>query len=226
VVRPDDLLVLTFQFINLQLVKPDQDGEPAAYLKPGKSAYIAVYFQGQNIAEEAFFEGDNDFPPKAARIMIPTMARLLPSRSHRSARPLAPGASQPAGIQSTAGRTTIPYTLESLLECLSRFELSVASTALPPEPKLRFLLPAHIWVTLQQARLSNLFDNIANIRVSQPVVRQARDCRFPRKAVNAYGQPIEPGARTRSCASAILEKSHRQVRTASSVLTRLGVIIH
>jgi hypothetical protein len=28
------------------------NGEPAAYLVPGKSPYIVAYFQGQNIAED------------------------------------------------------------------------------------------------------------------------------------------------------------------------------
>jgi hypothetical protein len=223
VVRPDDLLVLTFQFINLQLVQPDQGGEPEAYLKPGKSAYIAVYFQGQNIAEEAFFEGDNDFPSKGGSNNDPDNGKTssFPIPIGQRARSRLARRSRLV-FKVPANEPPIPYTLESLLACLSRFELSVASTALPPKPRLRFLLPAHIWLTVQQARLSNLFDNIADIRVSQPTVSPGPDLQVsPGLAVNAYGQPIEPGARTRSIASAILEKSHRQARSASSVLTRL-----
>jgi|GEM_PF-1743270 len=64
VVRPDDLLALVFEFVNMQLEVPDS-GSPVAVpsVAAGSSGqygttdpYLVVHFQGQNFAETAYFE--------------------------------------------------------------------------------------------------------------------------------------------------------------------------
>ncbi len=56
VLRPEDLLVLRFQFVNFVL--KTESGQPARLMriKPDKPAYIIVHFPPQHIAEQAFLE--------------------------------------------------------------------------------------------------------------------------------------------------------------------------
>lgn len=141
VVRPKDLLVLRFQFVNLALHY--REGAGNFLVRTGdKAAYLVVHFPPQNIAEQAFFEtsaeenyapakksdgspigpGDAGYPPAGggepptpppvkARIAGPSrLAFLIPKEI-----------------------TTIPYTLEALLDW-SKLEPSLPSVALPPPP--------------------------------------------------------------------------------------------
>jgi uncharacterized protein YoxC len=224
VVRPDDLLVLTFQFIDLPLQKTIENGEPTAYLVPGKSSYIAVYFQGQNIAEEAFFEGDSSLPSKAGSANDPdegkTSSTPIPTGTRARSR-LARRSRLVFKVPS--GEPPIPYTLEDLLERLKSYELSVASTALPPEPKLRLLLSPHFWTTVRQANLVNVFETVLSAGQSPRSASPVTNLRVtPGSDVNASGQMIEASTAPLSTASAILEQSHRLTRTTSGALTRLG----
>jgi hypothetical protein len=138
VLRPDDLLLLDFEFINLNLETGDAKG---AKLVPvsGKQAYIVVHFPPQNIAEEAFFEtrpaieSDPDFPkpskpsyvPDDEKPASPEKIESLPVQSRMS------GPSRlvfeiPEGIQE------IPYTIPGLLNWVG-YTQRVAPTALPPD---------------------------------------------------------------------------------------------
>jgi hypothetical protein len=224
VVRPDDMLVLTFQFIDLQLQKTTINGEPAAFLVPGKKPFIAVYFQGQNIAEEAFFEIDNDFP-------ISNVSNTDPDRNRTSSDTLQPGTRARARLARRSrlvfkvppGEPPIPYTLESLLERLSQYPLSVAPTALPPEPKLRLWLPPHFWTSIAQANLLNSFESVfagsstrQGMGLLQPLQLSSASLQPPG---NSIVQPTVPLSR----ASAILIQSHAQAKTASSALTHLAL---
>ena len=122
VLRPQDLLSLTFQFFNLTL-KPGSPNGQLVRTNPSAPAYISVGFPPQNIAEQAFFETAPEFkstvgneqgkPPVQGRIA--GSSRLV--------------FSVPGGINH------IPYTLSALLDW-SKFDLSVAPVALPA-PMLR-----------------------------------------------------------------------------------------
>ncbi|MEN4040749.1 MAG: hypothetical protein ROW39_00275 [Anaerolineaceae bacterium] len=223
VVRRDDLLVLTFQFIDLQLVKTVENGEPAAYLVPGKSPYIVAYFQGQNIAEEAFFEADSDLPAKGG-------AANDPDEGKTSSTPIAIGTRARARLARRSrlvfkvppGEPPIPYTLESLLERLSHYPLSVAPTARPPEPKLRLWLPPHFWTTIQQANWTNTFDAIFSAMASQPspTLRHSAGLAVEPAGLATGRRTAEPSA-PQSLANVILEQSHTQLRKASSALQPL-----
>ncbi|TAM81019.1 MAG: hypothetical protein EPN47_14155 [Acidobacteria bacterium] len=123
IIRPDDLLALTFNFYNMTLSAGV--GTPGLVrVDPNQPAYLVVQFGPQHIAEEAFFESNTPQPlPRNAEPPIPS--RLA-------------GGSRLAFIIPD-NVTEIPYTLESLLNW-SQFELSVTPLATPPKPfRLRYL---------------------------------------------------------------------------------------
>lgn len=112
--RPDDLLHLDFEFLNLKLVnlpRPHLVRENAA-----QPAYLIVHFPPQSIAEEAFYEASSPAesetpkpPPVFSRISGPSrLAFLIPDEIKE-----------------------IPLTLESLL-AWHLYQPSLVPVALPP----------------------------------------------------------------------------------------------
>src|SRR4030065_408576 len=81
VVRPNDLLVLRFEFINLKLQKTGEGDETDAYLIPGENALLAVHFQPQNLAEQAFLEeeggGGEPLKPPPVNSRLAGSSRLV-----------------------------------------------------------------------------------------------------------------------------------------------------
>jgi hypothetical protein len=130
-VRPLDLLVLDFEFVNLKLVG---DGDPQSVagvvpsssfhlerINPKAPTHIIVSLPGQHVAAEAFLEnapefGDNtsgqalEVPPVDARIA--GLSRLV--------------------FQVPSTVFSIPYTTQGLLAACESLPLSVAPQALPP----------------------------------------------------------------------------------------------
>jgi len=114
VIRPDDMLALIFEFINL---KPVITAEKNAVLEPvskSRHSYINVFFPQQSIAEQAIPEGelDNANLPWIVKSRISGLSRLsfvVPSED------------------------TIPLNLDSLLEKCEAYDLSVNYAARPPE---------------------------------------------------------------------------------------------
>ena len=118
VVRPDDLLHLRFQFINLLL--DTSAAAPARLVRhhPGKAAYIVVHFPPQHVGEQAFFESDPKDP-----LSRPAQARLAgPSR---------------LVFRLPAGMDDLPYTVDALLDW-GKLEPSLVPAALPPPPPLMY----------------------------------------------------------------------------------------
>ena len=116
VIRPDDMLALIFEFINL---KPVTGVKGRVSLKPvsgSRKAYINVFFPQQSIAEEAIIEEEEE-PDNA----------VLPSRVE----------SRVSGLSRLSfivpAKDTIPLTLDSLLEKCEAYDLSVSPAAKPPE---------------------------------------------------------------------------------------------
>ncbi len=114
VIRPEDMLVLRFEFVGLTL----QTGgdKPARLVRKSPQAYIIAHFPPQHIAEQAFFEAikasDSETPAEP-----PVQARMAgPSR---------------LVFKVPAAVTEIPYTLEELLSWI-KHEQSVSPVALPP----------------------------------------------------------------------------------------------
>ena len=116
--RPDDLLSLDFECINL-VMKP---GVPPKLVrgKSGSPAYLIVHFPPQHIAEQAFFEAAPPADPSTSETPAqpPVQARISgPTRLAFSI---------PNEIKE------IPLTLESLMSW-EMYEPSLAPVALPPK---------------------------------------------------------------------------------------------
>lgn len=116
VIRPQDLLVLRFEFVNLTLATAPATPAKLTKADAGKSAYIIVHFQPQHITELAFFEattaaGSDPLtdPPVKSRMAGPS--RLV--------------------FRLNPAITEIPFELEALLQW-AQLEQTVAPHALPP----------------------------------------------------------------------------------------------
>lgn len=70
VVRPEDLLILTFEFVGITL------NRTAGTFQAGSGAKIIVHFQPQHIAERAFFTADNE---PADKTSVPANAKKASS---------------------------------------------------------------------------------------------------------------------------------------------------
>jgi hypothetical protein len=107
-VRPDDLLALTFELSNLAL-DPTQTPPRLVRVDAGQAALLIVHFPPQHIGEAGF---------RAAPVLPPTPAGAVLAGPSRLAFRL------PAGISS------LPLTVEALLDW-GNYELAVAANALP-----------------------------------------------------------------------------------------------
>jgi hypothetical protein len=116
--RPDDLLNLDFEFINLKL----NPGNPPTLVRQnaGSPAYLIVHFPPQSIAEEAFYEVAEEFnaPGKSDPLRPPPVFSRISGRSRLA-------------FRIPDSLPTIPYTLESLL-AWDLLEPSLVPVALPP----------------------------------------------------------------------------------------------
>lgn len=144
VLRTDDLLALTFEFIHMKL-DASAKGKPPLLVPAVKNrpSYLAVHIQGQNIAEQAFFRVQPETP-------IPTTSPGPSQPPDPDANPTpTPGgtAEFPEGLPHfpvdrrladesrlvfamPSGFKSLPLVLETLLDW-SRFMPSVPPTALP-----------------------------------------------------------------------------------------------
>ncbi|MEN6310356.1 MAG: hypothetical protein ABFD80_02325, partial [Acidobacteriota bacterium] len=113
VLRPDDLLNLEFEFINLKLDK----GSPPKLVrqKSGSPAYMIVHFPPQSIAEEAFWEAAGEYKP-ATRSGMFRVFQLQPNSDVPRTPPVLSRLSGPSRLAFRIPDDVeeIPYTLESL----------------------------------------------------------------------------------------------------------------
>lgn len=133
VIRPEDLLVLQFEFLNVDLTppKPDQPGR----LTGSANSYILVHLQAQHIAERAYFQATENVQQSQEEVM----AGQLPPPGNEPPEP--PGAvlARLAGASRLAyvlpAGESVDYTLAGLLDALTRLPLSVAPvSAYDPRP--------------------------------------------------------------------------------------------
>ncbi|CAN5390102.1 hypothetical protein BH10BAC6_BH10BAC6_00710 [soil metagenome] len=123
VIRPDDLLVLTFEFVNITV-----NAAAGTFSSNGNGAILIVHFQPQHIAERAFFYTE-DKPVKnvgfkassptgsAEPLLDPPIDAILAHDSRLAFR-------VPNGYRGT-------MSIEGLLDW-SKFEMSVSPAAKPP----------------------------------------------------------------------------------------------
>lgn len=123
VIRPDDLLVLTFEFVNITV-----NAGAGTFSSNGDGAHLIVHFQPQQIAERAFFYTEDkpvkdtefkDSAPKGSSepLLDPPIDAILAHDSRLAFR-------VPGGYRGT-------MSVEGLLDW-SKFEMSVSPAAKPP----------------------------------------------------------------------------------------------
>jgi hypothetical protein len=149
VVRPEDLVHLSFSFVNLRF-DPGPEGTPVLTRRASnRAAYLVVDCHSQHIIEEALFEIAPGYP-----IKDPTPPVGLPQgqappedpdKNKVNSVPFPPPA--PPVFASLSGSSrlvfkvtteAIPYSTKGLLAAMSHLDLSVAPQALPPVRRYRF----------------------------------------------------------------------------------------
>lgn len=139
VIRPEDLLVLEFELVNLEIEK-SAGKAPAMLVKKGPgAAFLVVRFPPQHLTEIAYFTTVPDIP-----VSTPPGAPTDPD-APGSTPPPADEEPDPPPIQAIVSswsrlvfrvpdeRLPIPWQLDALLEAMGELELSVAGNARPPK---------------------------------------------------------------------------------------------
>ena len=133
IIRPDDLLVLSFDLVNLK-VQPGEKDSKAQLIKQGSgAAYLIVNFPPQNIAEIAYFSTEEvvtDIEP--AGEVEPPEEPPIQARLAGWSRLV---------FRVPDERLPIDWTLDALLLAMNSLELSVPANALPPQPRYQPLFP-------------------------------------------------------------------------------------
>jgi hypothetical protein len=222
VIRPDDLVVLAFDLVNLQ-VKPSEGHESAMLIKKGSgAAYLIAWFPPQHILEEAYF------------VRVPKYPVAIPSNPGQK-KPYVDSDKdtnedddlQPPPINARiAGwsrlvfyvpddRLPIQWTLEGLLKAMRELELSVAANALPPKEKshaLRDILATSVKAaTLTQSLTVSSSELTA---ATSPLFRATADVDASARMFEAVvGPPVAGASRIFAVA-----RNRRKVRTVGNAL--------
>lgn len=130
VLRPFDLLHLTFHFQNLQLDVDDPKNPLLIRGDPDEPALIIVRFPPQHVQEEAFFEAEPQPIPSDPDPIAPADPPTEEIPPHPPVRALISGPSRLV-FRLPDDVTSLPYTLAGLLDW-QEYELVVNSRALPP----------------------------------------------------------------------------------------------
>ena len=162
VIRPEDLLVLDFELVNLRVEKSEGDA-PAEIVKQGAGqAYLVVWFPPQHLPEIAYFT------------TVPALPVSTPGGTDKEGpKPEDPDAGKTAAddekpddppIQAILSgwsrlvfrvpdeRLPIQWTLDELLNVMGELELSVPANALPPK-MLQVRWPDLFVAALEKAKL-------------------------------------------------------------------------
>lgn len=146
VIRPEDLLVLRLEFINFSLEtgKVGPGGRRTPQLvrdDTGRPSYIAVHLQGQNIAEQAFFETANDYPVQPPPPNKPADPDLGKGGETPTAPPVRTRIAGPSRLVFRVPNNTEPidYTLASILEKCGKYTMSLVPHALPPKSTTKLI---------------------------------------------------------------------------------------
>lgn len=151
IVRPRDLLVLDFTFVNLRVTSDAQGNRSLSRRDTTKPAYLVVGFPPQHVLERAFFETSPETPipnpPPAGQPADPDRNTGNEDPKNTDI-PIATRLAGPSRLvfRWPATLAALPYTLTDVLEACRTFELSVAPTATPPDPK--FVFPPGLEVPL------------------------------------------------------------------------------
>jgi len=160
--RPDDLLVLNIEAVNLNLDTSNPKHPMLVVTDGTQPAYLVINFQPQCIAEKAFFETDPKIPKNPPQA-TPPPGTATPTATPLPTGPLAlltPGDvgariadSSRLVFQLPANRTKIPFQMEALLNWAG-LELVVSAVAAVPDdntyyPGLAVTAPAPLETALE-----------------------------------------------------------------------------
>ena len=196
VLRPDDLLSVTFQFVNLGL-QIEGGGQASLVREPAQEApgsFVIVYFAPQNIAEQAFWERARDAAGGAVSFeQLDSQGGELdegdpgyeksPNSSEEPDAGDVPVRARIAGRSRLAFRLpdevdSLPYTLGALLDW-SRLEPSLVATALPPPPPpprllvRRLAVPGRTTTTVARAQIATAVTRPIKTEVQVDAARQS-----------------------------------------------------
>jgi len=132
IVRPRDLLVLRFSFLNLKRSTDAQTGRVTLVpINPTDNAYISVTFPPQSIEEEALFERAPEYipplPGEPAQEVDESPNDLTPAMQSKLS-----GTSRLV-FRLPKNPEPIEFTIEGLLSAIKRLPLVVAATAKPAQ---------------------------------------------------------------------------------------------
>ena len=138
ILRPRDLLVLDFTFVNLRIDRSGEGISQLTRISAERPSYIVVGFPAQHLNERAFFETEGDLgSDKPKDTDIPVASRLAePSR---------------LVFRVPSNFTSIPYQLDELLKACATYELSVAPSATPPESNFLYEVGVGVLDTVAKA---------------------------------------------------------------------------
>ncbi|HEY5073931.1 MAG TPA: hypothetical protein VII34_04490, partial [Pyrinomonadaceae bacterium] len=192
VLRPEDLLVLRLEFINLTL---DTGGPGLLRDNAVRPSYIVVHLQPQNIAEQAFFEtaadtAGNGFPVKNTYVPPPPAPTPeVTDKGEPKDDPTGPPVkARIAGPSRLVFRVPdkidpIPYTLKSILEKCGQYDMSVVPHALPPKLAIDFsIIPNKYLVaatidkaSVKPVRMSSALKVIQQSRINFTTIMPGKD---------------------------------------------------
>ncbi|HYF95366.1 MAG TPA: hypothetical protein VD969_24410 [Symbiobacteriaceae bacterium] len=118
VLRPEDLLVLTFEFVNLRLEAGGTGPARLVRQQQNRAAYMIVKFPPQAIGERAFYETETPGSPGDEPPTMPPVQNRISGPSRLVFR-------LPAGVNE------IPYSMEALLSW-TKYDHALVPAALPP----------------------------------------------------------------------------------------------
>ena len=137
VIRPDDLLVLDFELVNLA-VHPGEGESPAQLVRSGAGqAYLIVTFPPQHLAEIAYFTTVLNYDIAKANPKDPDKDKTASDIEDPEAAPIQAVVSGWSRLvfRVPDDRLPIDWGLEALLEAMGSLELSVPANALPRPPR-------------------------------------------------------------------------------------------
>ncbi|HSE67870.1 MAG TPA: hypothetical protein VLB12_12865 [Gemmatimonadales bacterium] len=222
VIRPDDLVVLAFDLVNLK-VTPAAEHEAATLVKQGRgSAYLIVWFPPQHILEEAYFTtGLPSYPVKIPS--NPGQAPLTDADQNTvkiDELGTPPIDARIAGwsrlvFQVPDDKLPLDWTLEGMLQAMRELELSVPANALPPQAKRHFLLDI-IAASVKEATLTSSLGFASSASAAAAPMALGLTARVERSAglLEAIAGPPVAGA-SRVFAVA---RSRRKVRSVGNAL--------
>jgi hypothetical protein len=128
-IRPDDLVVMRFEFVNMAF---RGEGSERVIAATSGTPYMIVWHQPQNIGEEAFYQTAADLDLSEASPDDPDNKPATPKKPLDPPPVNARYAGPSRVVYKVPPGTIIPYNLDDLLEACGTYEMNVAPTALPP----------------------------------------------------------------------------------------------